>query len=126
MRQSDYLVHYGVQGMRWGHRKDRKSSSSGSKKSGIKKVFSKTSKKIRSKKSTKNMTDQELQKSISRMELERRYKSLKRENVSSGRRIARDILKNSAQQVVTQLLVAGARAGIREATGFDIGNFKKK
>lgn len=28
----DYLAHYGVKGMRWGHRKDRRSSDSGSKK----------------------------------------------------------------------------------------------
>ena len=34
MSQSDYLAHYGVPGMKWGVRKDRRASGSGSKKRG--------------------------------------------------------------------------------------------
>lgn len=53
---SDIIQHFGVKGMKWGVRKDRKS--------------------------VKNMTDKELQNANNRMRLEREYKELKHPNIN--------------------------------------------
>lgn len=73
---NDYLEHYGVKGMRWGHRKD------GS--------YSKDSQEVRDIRSTKKMkamSNNELQKVNQRMQLEATNRQLRSQNVSQGRKL---------------------------------------
>lgn len=61
---SDTIQHFGVKGMKWGVRKERKS--------------------------VKGMTDKELQKANNRMRLERDYKELKHPSISRAKNAYRN------------------------------------
>ena len=87
----EFLSHYGVLGMKWGVRKDRKSSKA----------------RTRYSKSPSRLTDDELKRRVSRMETEKRYNELNRRDVSTGEKMAVDIVKKAGDQTITKVL-AGA------------------
>ena len=85
----DYLMHYGVKGMKWGVRKARKNN-----------YFSKAAKKRRSsysqdykdaeklrKKSYKQLSNSELKSLNKRLELEANYKRLNPKGIDKGKRM---------------------------------------
>ena len=69
----DFLQHYGVLGMKWGHRKARSNVSSNKKPKSTK---STATYKPKSKPKQKQLTDEELRTAINRMRLEREYAEL--------------------------------------------------
>ena len=72
----DFLKHYGVLGMKWGHRKARSTSSSNKKPKSTKNTT--TSKpKPKPKPTRRELSDEELRAVINRMRLEREYADLK-------------------------------------------------
>lgn len=124
----NYLIHYGVLGMKWGVRKQRPRSSnrvsSGMKKvknvlsgarasykkqkriNALKKVNKQRAqqKKVDSKTNNpKKMSDAELQKRIERLELEKKYRSLSTAQLSEGKKIAKNIVSKSAENIGTQV-----------------------
>ena len=71
----DFLQHYGVLGMKWGHRKARSTSSSNKKPKSTKNTT--TSKpKPKPKQTQRELSDEELRAVINRMRLEREYADL--------------------------------------------------
>lgn len=71
----DFLQHYGVLGMKWGHRKARSTSSSNKKPKSTKNTT--TSKpKPKPKPTQKRLSDEELRAVVNRMRLEREYADL--------------------------------------------------
>ena len=71
----DFLQHYGVLGMKWGHRKARSTSSSNKKPKSTKNTT--TSKpKHKPKPTQRELSDEELRAVINRMRLEREYADL--------------------------------------------------
>ena len=81
---SNTLVHYGILGMKWGIRRtpaqlsrDRRASK---KSSG-------------EKKNVKEMSDDELRRTVNRLQLERQYSQLSSGNVSKGREYVQKIIK---------------------------------
>lgn len=82
---ADAISQYGVKGMKWGVRKDRKGSSS---------------------RSAKDIPDDELKKTVNRLQLEQQYTKLTAKQRSTGQKIVMDTLKNIAQ---TQLTTFGNR-----------------
>jgi len=94
-----FLKHYGVPGQRWGIRRKR---SSGSRGSADHRVASKLKKKKLS-----EMSNEELKKLNSRLQLERQYKELRSSNKSAGSKFVSSVLreagKNIASKYVTQL-----------------------
>lgn len=123
------LMHYGVPGMKWGVRRTpaqlgRKQTSSS--KSLFEKKKSKPKAKAKSEsskketapkpKSVKEMSDDELNSAIRRMQLEQTYASLSPKKVSTGKAVAKRILNNivvpAAEDVGRQMVkTALTRAG---------------
>ena len=126
---NDELMHYGVPGMKWGVRRTpaqlgkKKTSSSkslfGKKKPKPKpKAKSESSKKetAQKPKTVKEMSDEELNAAIRRMQLEQTYASLSPQKVSTGKAITKRILNNivvpAAEDVGRQMVkTALTRAG---------------
>lgn len=88
----NYLVHYGVLGMKWGRRKSKanKFSQSSSKRTT---TISSTKKKAKKKVKIKELSDADLQKKINRLQMEKRYRDLKKDEISAGRKMVGEILK---------------------------------
>ena len=128
---NDELMHYGVPGMKWGVRRTpaqlgRKKTSSSKSLFGKKKPKPKPKPKAKSesskeetapkKKSVKEMSDEELNAAIRRMQLEQTYASLSPQKVSTGKAITKRILNNivvpAAEDVGRQMVkTALTRAG---------------
>lgn len=91
------LYHYGVLGMKWGVRKDRGGgvSKTGRRRKSMKErpPAHEDYKKAHSKKSVREMSDEELRSRINRLDMERRYKDLKPNTKNRGRRYVNDIIK---------------------------------
>ena len=131
MDQEDYLCHHGVKGMKWGVRKKRKDSSSsfisgriGSRKTNQNKKS--TSKVVKKKTSIKNLSDQELQAKVRRLQLEKQYRDLKRDEVSAGRKIVGEILKTSGKTLGVQVVNHVGGKAINKAFGAEVVNIGKK
>ena len=69
----DFLQHYGVLGMKWGHRKARSNASSNKKPKSTKNT---TTSKPKPKPTQRELSDEELRAVINRMRLEREYADL--------------------------------------------------
>lgn len=99
MRENE-LCHYGILGMKWGVRRTpeqlarargkTKSSSSDNDTDNNK---AKTSSNTSTKKSISEMTDDELRKTINRMQLEQQYRNLNPEKVSAGKKFVNTLTK---------------------------------
>ena len=70
----DFLQHYGVLGMKWGHRKAKSNVSSNKKPKSTKNT---TTSKPKPKPTRRELSDEELRAVINRMRLEREYSDLK-------------------------------------------------
>lgn len=100
---SNELYHYGVPGMKWGVRRDRRSNSfkrTVSKKAKAAKIRfqnttgSRSSNALKAyrKKDINKMSNKELQTAINRMNLERQYRNLTSRDFQMGSKIAKNIL----------------------------------
>ena len=92
---NNYLQHYGILGMRWGVRRARPKSSSGSR---FSRKSYKNSKELK-KKTIKDLSDNELRSKINRLELEKRYKELSGSDKQSsrGKKFVMDVLETSGK-----------------------------
>lgn len=118
----NFFEHHGVKGMKWGVRRKRKGSGSSDKGASLRGT------KKKEKEDISKLSNEELQKRVSRMNLERQYSALQKErrdaSKSSARKAADEvagIVKNAAkQQVSNQINSAMGSAisyGARRVTG---------
>lgn len=109
----EFLEHYGVKGMKWGVRRTKKSGGSGKK-----------SAKSRLKDEVEDISDEELKRAVSRMQLEKQYIELTRGTKSggSGTKFANEIVKNAGKQEATKLV----QKGMSVATGAALAAIMKK
>lgn len=96
-----FVEHYGVKGMKWGVRK-RSSNRSSTQRTKFTKAPSK-------------LSSDELAKRIKRMETEKKYNQLNRDDVSEGRQFVNDVLTNSGRRVATTVLTGASLVAIKAA-----------
>lgn len=168
--KSDYLIHYGVLGMKWGVRKDRRKSTkvrktarkeaskaaseiSKNKTADVTlKEIGKTAKSLVSdfntkrtvkreikrsikqakeeakaerKKKVKDLSDKELEQRINRLEMEKKYKTLKQNQLSEGTKLVQNILKKSGENIGTQLGTYALGTAVNKLLKAEIVNPKK-
>lgn len=99
---NDELAHYGVKGMKWGIRRDRRKTGSSKRKKKAKirnkRAIEKQKRRIQ-RKGAREMSDAELKKRIERLELEKKYKDLSERDTDPGKTIIKKILSDSGQTV---------------------------
>lgn len=107
-RAQSILSHYGVKGMKWGVRNDRRGRSGSTKRTTFRRAPSK-------------LSNSQLSSRIKRMESERKYNQLNRRDVSRGEQMVRDILANSGQRIATTVLTGASLAVIRTLVSSKFG-----
>lgn len=145
--EHDELMHYGVKGMKWGVRrkrylskirtKGRKMKRDMTKKRQARKAersASKAAKKASEntkRKSVSEMTDEELNSAIKRMQLERQYKELyasSHPKQDKGKKFVSNVLEKSGEQLATQVVNHYGAKALNAAIGEEVifANNKKK
>lgn len=102
------IYHYGIKGMRWGIRRKRPSGPPSEDHTIVKNLRSK---------STKELSNKELETINKRLNLERNYKSLTSEEKGAGRDYVDKFIKNYGKQVVSGLATAAAGATVSVLLG---------
>lgn len=92
--QEDYLCHHGVKGMKWGRRKDRRTSSSG----GIRKKAENLKKSVSNKVSN---TKKRIKKTLDKVDKEKIKKVAKTTTIVAGSVAVSALLGNIGGQVIT-------------------------
>lgn len=139
IQDDTYLAHHGVKGQKWGIRKASTSSGTGRKKSKnalINITINKNTKEKKGKKSNnplKDLSDQELQQKVNRIQLEKRYAELTSTQKSKSKGFVSDVLRDSSKKVAKKYTAALMDAGVKKVfdkagikLDFDEGKKKKK
>ena len=93
-----YLDHYGVKGMRWGHRKRKVSSSSRSNQRKSRREM---------KRNRRTLSEADLNRNLDRLRKEKQLKELIDEDVNPGKKYIQDVLKKSGDRLLPTALAAG-------------------
>ena len=93
-----YLDHYGVKGMRWGHRKRKVSSSSKSNQRKSRREM---------KRNRRTLSEADLNRNLDRLRKEKQIKELIDEDVNPGKKYIQDVLKKSGDRLLPAALAAG-------------------
>ena len=107
--QHNYIQHFGVLGMRWGHRKNKSSPSNFSLRRQIKK---------QRKDLVKNrylLSDTELNKQISRLQRENTLKSLAKQDESKVKRTIGNFISRNGRTLIDNFVQYNAKKGINYA-----------
>lgn len=121
------LIHHGVLGMKWGVRRTpaqlaRARAARGESTSGE----NTTTKKAITSKKVSEMSDDELDKTVRRLQLEKRYKELNPEKVSLGKRFANRVMKDIVVPAATETAKNALKDVMTAKVNDAIKNKKKK
>jgi hypothetical protein len=112
MSEDLYLEHYGVKGMKWGVRRDRRQLKAASK---GRKAGERAS--SRSMPSASSLSDDQLRSAVNRMQMEQQYTKLAfgEPRTSAGAQFAKGIMLNVARTTITNVAQNAASKGIAKA-----------
>lgn len=94
MNYEQQLAHYGIKGMRWGIRKRKAQAPPSSDRARVNQL---------KKKGLRNLTNDELKELNSRLQLERSYKDLKKQDYTVGQQIVVNMMSDLLKQSVSSL-----------------------
>jgi|WetSurMetagenome_2_1015567.scaffolds.fasta_scaffold10369_4 hypothetical protein len=101
---ADELKHVGILGMKWGRRKSRSANSIPS--------SDHTTARGLQKKHVSELSNDELKKLTTRLQLEKQYKDLKKTDLSFGRKLANDMLLETGKSIAKGYITKYATAGM--------------
>lgn len=123
---ADIITHYGIKGMKWGVRRYQNKDGSLTS-AGKTRERTKNEKRERSERSKNRRTAslEELTKQISRLETEKKLKSLINEDIRPGRTMAAKILKSGGEKVLSGVVAGSMAYAVRYALTkeFDLKEF---
>ena len=95
----EHLAHHGVKGQKWGIRNLRNKPAS--------------QKKTKYTKHPSQLSDQQLQTRIKRLQMEKQYKDLNSERVTKGKKFAEDIMMGAAKGIAVTTIVGVGMLGVK-------------
>lgn len=115
--EENFLSHHGVLGMRWGIRKDRGSSnaskSTSKTESSPKPTENYTESRVLKSKTIKELSNEDLKKLNERLNLEKQYKDLTKQEVNKGKTFVNDALTTGLKQTATTLVAAASLYAVK-------------
>lgn len=102
------LMHWGIAGMKWGVRRNTSSKSSRPDSEDHK-----TAKSLRGKK-VREMSNDELKKLTTRLQLEKQFKDLSSSDVSPGQRFIQEVISNAGKQLASKYVANAVETGVPE------------
>lgn len=122
MHYNNYeLYHYGVLGMRWGIRRSEAQLARAAARRADKQIKKQRRHDV---KNRRLMSDEELRSKVSRLEMEKKLRTLTDEEINRGRKAVTDVLSTSGKQLATSTLTGAAKYGMRVAMTGEEANIK--
>lgn len=109
MTYKEFLEHYGVKGMKWGVRKSKAELRRQSQNDRVKTQRQQVAKNRRT------LKDEDLDKYISRLEKERKLKTLTDETIAPGKTFIRNVMTNAGRTALTTIATGAALYSVRVA-----------
>lgn len=112
------LTHYGVKGMKWGVRRVQPKSRIKRLRKSQKALSPEQMKRQSMKKAVKNrrlLSDEEINRKIERLKLERQLKDLTAESITPGRKFVSSVLSSSGRKVASSLVTGATLYGVKAA-----------
>lgn len=107
------LYHHGIKGQKWGVRRYQNEDGSYTEAGKRKRNKDVISERKSDLKNRRNLSDEELNRKVKRLETEKRFKELSELDVNYGKRYTSEILKDSGKKIASGILVASGMAAFK-------------